>query len=262
MRPAFLRILAAWLRSAAGAVLVWFWAGPLVAQELPNGAPEGARPRSEVSRSIADRVRADVDETSLRWFGIARIRYSIPLEFSVGAGAVVARVPASHDCSVLLRVPRVRGADRAGFGGRTDRPRLCAPRRRPRSAFRLPEQRLRRLERSGRPGSHLGRLRTRSGAPDAGRLRGAVRAASLHVQPGRSAGASAPPTKARTATSSRPASAGDSDDGSGRRGAPASSRSRWSRPAFLGVWGAGAAPALETDQFFAWGRHLEDMTAC
>lgn len=101
MRPASLCILAASLRLAAGAVLPWFWAGPLVAQELPNGAPEEAPLRSEDPRSIADRVRADVDETSLRWFGIARIRYSIPLEFSVGAGAVVARVPASHDCSAF-----------------------------------------------------------------------------------------------------------------------------------------------------------------
>lgn len=101
MRPAFLRILAAWLRSAAGAVLLWFWAGPLVAQELPNGAPEEARPRSEDPWSIADRVRADVDGTSLRWLGIARVRYSIPLEFSVGGGAVVARMPASHDCTAF-----------------------------------------------------------------------------------------------------------------------------------------------------------------
>ena len=30
--------------------------------------------------------------------------------------------------------------------------------------------------------------------------------------------------------------------------------------ALLGLGGAGAAPALETDQFFAWGRQLEDMT--
>lgn len=30
--------------------------------------------------------------------------------------------------------------------------------------------------------------------------------------------------------------------------------------AFLGLCGAGAAPALETDQFFAWGRPLEDVT--
>lgn len=28
----------------------------------------------------------------------------------------------------------------------------------------------------------------------------------------------------------------------------------------LGFGGAGATPGLETDQFFAWGRHLEDMT--
>lgn len=59
------------------------------------------RPRSEDPRPLADRVRADVDETSLRWLGIVRVRYSIPLEFSVGGGVVVARVPASHDCAVF-----------------------------------------------------------------------------------------------------------------------------------------------------------------
>ena len=51
--------------------------------------------------SLADRVRADVDETSLRWLGVARVRYSIPLEFSAGGGFVVARVPASHDCATF-----------------------------------------------------------------------------------------------------------------------------------------------------------------
>ena len=29
---------------------------------------------------------------------------------------------------------------------------------------------------------------------------------------------------------------------------------------FLGLSGTGAAPGLETDQFFAWGRHLDDVT--
>lgn len=49
---------------------------------------------------------------------------------------------------------------------------------------------------------------------------------------------------------------------------PASARPRSARFAvvlavaavFLGLGGAGAAPSLETDQFFAWGRPLEDMT--
>ncbi len=49
---------------------------------------------------------------------------------------------------------------------------------------------------------------------------------------------------------------------------PASARPRSARFAvvlavaavFLGLGGAGAAPGLETDQFFAWGRPLEDMT--
>ncbi len=48
-----------------------------------------------------ERVQTDVDETSLRWLGITRVRYSIPLEFSVGGGVVVARVPASHDCATF-----------------------------------------------------------------------------------------------------------------------------------------------------------------
>ena len=47
---------------------------------------------------LAEQVQAEVDETSLRWLAITRVRYSTPLEFSVGAGAVVARVPASHEC--------------------------------------------------------------------------------------------------------------------------------------------------------------------
>ena len=49
---------------------------------------------------------------------------------------------------------------------------------------------------------------------------------------------------------------------------PASARPRSARFAvvlavaavFLGLGGAGAAPGLETDQFFAWGRPLKDMT--
>ena len=70
-------------------------------QEVRDLGPEDPRPRQEDSGSVADRVRVDVDETSLRWLAVARVRYSIPLEFSAGAGAVVARVPASHDCVVF-----------------------------------------------------------------------------------------------------------------------------------------------------------------
>ena len=43
-------------------------------------------------------MRADVDATSLRWFGTARARYSTPLQFSIGVGALVTRLPDSHDC--------------------------------------------------------------------------------------------------------------------------------------------------------------------
>ena len=93
MQAALRSIPAGSLRLAAGAVLLWFQAGALVSQE-PAAPPEDTRP-------LPDRVRDDVDETSLRWLPIARIRYSIPLEFSMGGGAVVARVPTSHDCSAF-----------------------------------------------------------------------------------------------------------------------------------------------------------------
>ncbi len=85
---------ARWLHIAAGAVLCGLWAGSLVGQEPRNRASEDPRP-------LTDRVRADVDETSLRWLGIARVRYSIPLEFSAGGGAILARMPASHDCATF-----------------------------------------------------------------------------------------------------------------------------------------------------------------
>ena len=42
--------------------------------------------------------------------------------------------------------------------------------------------------------------------------------------------------------------------------APAPRRAAAVAAVLLGLVGAGAASGLETDQFFAWGRHLEDMT--
>ena len=81
---------------AVGALVFGLLASPLAAQEV------GGDPPAEPSEGeLAARVRADVDETSLRWLGIARVRYSIPLEFSAGGGAVLARMPASHDCSTF-----------------------------------------------------------------------------------------------------------------------------------------------------------------
>ncbi len=81
---------------AVGALVLGLLASPAAAQEVGDDSP--AEPSSG---EVADRVRADVDETSLRWLGIARVRYSIPLEFSAGGGAVLARMPASHDCSTF-----------------------------------------------------------------------------------------------------------------------------------------------------------------
>ncbi len=81
---------------AVGALLLVLLSLPAAAQEVGDDSP--AEPPSS---EVADRVQADVDETSLRWLGIARIRYSIPLEFSAGGGAVLARMPASHDCSTF-----------------------------------------------------------------------------------------------------------------------------------------------------------------
>ena len=105
MQAAFRSIPAGSLHLAAGAVLLWCWAGPLVSQEIrnrgsedPRPRSEDPRPRSEDPRSLAEQVRADVDATSLRWLGTARARFSTPLEFSVGVGALVARLPDSHDC--------------------------------------------------------------------------------------------------------------------------------------------------------------------
>ncbi len=98
MQAAFRSIPAGSLHLAAGAVLCWLWAGPVASQETRNRGSEDPRPRSEDSRSLAERVRADVDATSLRWLGTARARYSTPLQFSIGVGALVARLPDSHDC--------------------------------------------------------------------------------------------------------------------------------------------------------------------
>ena len=81
---------------AAGALALGLLALPATAREV------GDDPSAEPSSSeIADRVRADVDETSLRWLGIARVRYSTPLEFSAGGGAILARMPASYDCTTF-----------------------------------------------------------------------------------------------------------------------------------------------------------------
>lgn len=81
---------------AAGALAFGLLALTASAQEVGDDAP--AEPSSG---EIADRVRADVDETSLRWLGVARVRYSIPLEFSAGGGAILARIPASYDCTTF-----------------------------------------------------------------------------------------------------------------------------------------------------------------
>ncbi len=94
-------MLAGSLHLVAGAALLLSWSGPLVAQEFGNRGSEDARLRSEDPPSVAERVRTDVDETSFRWLGITRVRYSIPLEYSVGGGAVVARIPTSHDCTAF-----------------------------------------------------------------------------------------------------------------------------------------------------------------
>ncbi|MYA07394.1 MAG: hypothetical protein F4060_06095 [Holophagales bacterium] len=80
----------------AGALALGLLALPAAAQEVDGDAPAGP-----LSSEVVDRVRADVDETSLRWLGIARVRYSIPLDFSAGAGAVLARMPASYDCTTF-----------------------------------------------------------------------------------------------------------------------------------------------------------------
>lgn len=91
MQAALRSVRATSLSLAAGAVLCWLWAGPVASQEPRD-------PRPEDPRSLADLVRADVDTTSLRWVGTARVRYSTPLQFSVGVGALLARLPDSHEC--------------------------------------------------------------------------------------------------------------------------------------------------------------------
>jgi len=81
---------------AVGALALGLLALPAAAQEVDDDSPPELS-----SNEVAARVRADVDETSLRWLGIARVRYSIPLEFSAGGGAVLARMPASYDCATF-----------------------------------------------------------------------------------------------------------------------------------------------------------------
>ena len=81
------------LTLVAGALICGLCAFPLAGQEVGREAVD-----QPAESSVADQVRADVDDTSLRWVGIGRVRYSTPMQVSVGAGAVVARVPSSHDC--------------------------------------------------------------------------------------------------------------------------------------------------------------------
>ncbi len=93
MRAAFRSNRGSSLALVAGGLVCCLSAFPLAGQEVGREAVE-----EPAETSIADQVRADVDDTSLRWVGIARVRYSTPMQFSVGAGAVVTRVPSSHDC--------------------------------------------------------------------------------------------------------------------------------------------------------------------
>ena len=81
---------------AAGALVLGFLVLPLAAQDVGDESPAEPPPTG-----LAEQVQADVDETSLRWLGIARVRYSIPLDFSAGAGAVLARMPASYECTTF-----------------------------------------------------------------------------------------------------------------------------------------------------------------
>lgn len=88
---------------AVGALVLGLLAWPAAAREAGDAVVDdgqAAQP-SAASSELADRVQADVDETSLRWLGITRVRYSIPLEVSVGGGAVLARMPASYDCTAF-----------------------------------------------------------------------------------------------------------------------------------------------------------------
>lgn len=81
---------------AVGALVLGLLSLPAAAQEVGHDSAAEPSPNE-----LADRVQADVDETSLRWLGIARVRYSVPLEFSAGGGVVLARMPASHDCTAF-----------------------------------------------------------------------------------------------------------------------------------------------------------------
>ncbi len=83
--------------SAVAATVAWsLLALPASGLQTPDTAP--VEPPSD---ELLDRVRADVDETPLRWLGVFRVRYSVPLEFSVGGGALVAPVPVDHDCTAF-----------------------------------------------------------------------------------------------------------------------------------------------------------------
>lgn len=117
---------------AAGALVLGLVALPAGAQEV--GDDSAAEPSPS---ELADRVQADVDETSLRWLGITRVRYSVPLEFSAGGGVVLARVPASHDCTafceyrgLVVQIEPGSAGGQLGMGYA----RLIGTRR-PRSAF-------------------------------------------------------------------------------------------------------------------------------
>jgi len=116
----------------AGALALGLLALPAAAQEVGDDAPAQSS-----SSEVADRVQGDVDETSIRWLGIARVRYSIPLEFSAGGGAVLARMPASYDCATFCEyrgfVAQIEPGSAGGQLG-VGYARVIATRK-PRSAF-------------------------------------------------------------------------------------------------------------------------------
>ncbi len=117
---------------AAAAIAFAFLAAPATAREVVDDSPV-----ERSSSEVADRVRADVDETTLRWLPIARVRYSVPLEFSAGGGAVLARMPVSYDCSVFCEyrgfVAQIEPGSAGGQLG-AGYARVVAERK-PRSAF-------------------------------------------------------------------------------------------------------------------------------
>ncbi len=115
--PAAFGIAAAGLPVLVAGGLLAFPAGPLAAQE--PGETLGKQPGDDNgdARAIAERVQDDVDTTSLHWLPLARLRYSIPLEFSVGGGAVVGRMPASFDCTTFCEYQGIIAQADAGTGG-------------------------------------------------------------------------------------------------------------------------------------------------